>query len=317
MATPIFRPDMGSSPELAFQDLVAWADRLTLDTLPRGLRWLLRRDDPQAWLDSLPEILQTCAETWDLSFGQPLYGGTTSLVVEARLANGTEAVLKVQYPDREVANEAAALIAWGGSGAVRLLDHDSKLHVLLLERCVPGMKLSMFGGSADAVIDALVDLVPRLWVAPRPPFDNLKDEAAFWVTRITNEWDTERPWDKRVRDAAIDALESLGPTQGEQVLLNQDLHGDNILSSDRAPWLVIDPKPLIGERDFSVAPIVRSYELGHTRAAVVHRLDRLTSDLGLDRERTRLWAIGQTLAWSRWSKYRWAYVQTVRWLMDA
>ena len=88
------------------------------------------------------------------------------------------------------------------------------------------------------------------------------------------------------------ALEELAPTQGEQVLIHQDLHADNVLAAQREPWLVIDPKPLVGEREFSLAPIIRSVELGHSRRAVVERLDRLSSELGLDRERARGWATG-------------------------
>ena len=56
--------------------------------------------------------------------------------------------------------------------------------------------------------------------------------------------------------------------------------------------------PLAGEREFAAAPVVRSAELGHERRLVLQRFDRLTADLGLDRERARGWAVGQTLAWS-------------------
>ena len=49
------------------------------------------------------------------------------------------------------------------------------------------------------------------------------------------------------------------------MLLHQDLHPDNVLAAEREPWLVIDPKPLVGEREFAVAPIIRAPELGHSR----------------------------------------------------
>jgi len=80
-------------------------------------------------------------------------------------------------------------------------------------------------------------------------------------------------------------LRELPASQGEQVLLHQDLHTDNVLAAQREAWLVIDPKPLVGERELSVAPIVRDYVLGHSREGVVHRLDRLCEELELDRER--------------------------------
>jgi streptomycin 6-kinase len=95
------------------------------------------------------------------------------------------------------------------------------------------------------------------------------------------------------------------------------LHGDNVLAAQREPWLLIDPKPLIGEREFALAPIVRSSELGGTQGDVVHRLDFLTAELGLDRERVRWWTIGQTVAWSTDTSNYPEHLDVVRWLMEA
>ena len=117
-------------------------------------------------------------------------------------------------------------------------------------------------------------------------------------------------------DAALAALRELPATQGEQVLVHQDLHGANVLAAQREPWLVIDPKPLVGEREFALAPIIRSHELGAKRQDVVHRLDFLTSRLGLDRERARLWAIAQTVAWAE-GDHRAQHLRTARWLLEA
>ena len=59
-------------------------------------------------------------------------------------------------------------------------------------------------------------------------------------------------------------------------------------------------------------------ELGHSPAAVRHRLDRLTAELGLDRERVRGWTIGHTLAWSIDGDDVFPHqVEVVRWLLDA
>jgi streptomycin 6-kinase len=99
-------------------------------------------------------------------------------------------------------------------------------------------------------------------------------------------------------DAAVEFLTVLPPTQPESVLVHQDLHGGNVLAAQREPWLAIDPKPVAGERAFALAPVVRSAELGHARAAVHRRLDHLAAETGVDRERARGWAVGQTLAWA-------------------
>ena len=99
--------------------------------------------------------------------------------------------------------------------------------------------------------------------------------------------------------------------------MHQDLHGGNVLAAEREHWLVIDPKPLIGEREFGLAPIIRSPELGHSEREVVGRLDRLSSELGLDRERARGWALGQTIAWSFNGEFHRRHVETARWLLEA
>jgi streptomycin 6-kinase len=80
---------------------------------------------------------------------------------------------------------------------------------------------------------------------------------------------------------------------------------------------VIDPKPLAGEREFNVAPIVRDYVLGHSREHVLRRLDRLCAELGLDRERALGWTIGQTVAWMFESTQLQKHLETVRWLRAA
>ena len=107
-----------------------------------------------------------------------------------------------------------------------------------------------------------------------------------------------RPFERPLLDAALQALDELPGTQGEQVLVNQDLHADNVLRAEREPWLMIDPKPLVGERAFGLVALVRGAELGGGAQALRHRLDRLTSELGVDRERTRRWGLAQTLAWA-------------------
>jgi streptomycin 6-kinase len=198
--------------------------------------------------------------------------------------------VKTVQAHREAEHEPDALRAWDGNGAIKLLRQEGD--VMYLERCEPGTPLSAAG--QEAALDVLVELLPRLWIAAGEPFHTLADEAAWWAEYLPHEFRGER----RLLEAALDAIASLAPAQGEQVLLHQDLHGDNVLAARREPWLVIDPKPLVGEREFAVAPIVRSRELGESKRDVLHRFDRLTAELGLDRERARGWTIAQTVAWS-------------------
>ena len=222
------------------------------------------------------------AEEWELTLGEPyIVGAASEHVVRVELADGTPAVLKIGIPHRESEQEADALERWDGGGAVRLFRRDDARNALLLERCEPGTFLS---DGADDPLGVLIDLLPRLW-KDATGFHTLADEVGHW--ELDGELDSE-----------LGALaRDLAETQGELVLVHQDLHGENVLAAEREPWLVIDPKPLAAEREFAVAPIVRSGELGHSRRGVLYRLDRLCSELGLDRERARLWTIVQTTAW--------------------
>jgi len=229
------------------------------------------------------------ARDWELRLGDPYPRGAAGYVVRAELADGTPAVLKLQHSHREDEHEADALERWAGDGAVRLLRRDDERHALLLERCEPGTPLSEGAGDPLGV---LIGSLPRLW-KDATGFRTLAEEAAWWL----EEGDLAHMPESPRRNEATSLLRELAPTQGELVLVHQDLHADNVLAAEREPWLVIDPKPLAAEREFAVAPIVRSFELGHSRRDALLRLDRLCAELGLDRERARGWTIVQTTAW--------------------
>lgn len=282
--------------------------------IPDGLGWLARSRGGAAWLGGLPSLVADLADAWDLEVEDPYEGSNVSWVAPARHC-GDEVVLKVQWPHPESEHEAAALAAWAGEGAAQLLAHDEQRHALLLERCRPGTHLADVVAS-DALA-VMIDLLPRLWKPAGPPFRTLNEESARWVSQLVGRWQTAgRPCERRLVDAAVSYLDDLPASQGGQVLVHQDLHGDNVLAAQRQPWLAIDPKPLLGEREFTVAPIVRSFELGHSSGEVVGRLDRLCSELGLDRERARGWTIAQTMAWSFDTTYSARHHDTVRWLLD-
>ena len=279
-----------------------------------GLAWAQAHVEGRAWLARLPRLLAECVERWSLRVGEPFPNAYASLALPAELPDGGEAVLKLCYPHRESEHEGEALERWAGRGAVRLLDRDRERWALLVERCRPGTHLREL--EPEAALDVLAGLLPALWIPVGAPFRPLAEEAARWAESLPAEWERAgRPFERRLLDAGLAALSELAPTQGEQVLLHQDLHADNVLRAQRAPWLVIDPKPLAGERELGLAPIVRSSELGHSERDVLRRLDRLSAALGLDRERARGWALGQTLAWAfENDRALPRHVETARWL---
>lgn len=289
----------------------------TVFPIPPGLKCLEGSPEGREWLNGLPGRVKACADLWALRFGTPYRDSKVSIVFPVTLADESSAVLKLQFPHPESAHEAEALRRWNGQGAVRLLAYEPEHHALLMEKCEPGDPLS--GIEAEQALDVLIELLPRLWITADKPFTYLQQECAGWTDQLPASWEhAGRPFEVKLLDAALEALDTLPKAQGEQVLIHQDLHGDNVLRGAREPWLVIDPKPLVGEREFSVAPIVRSYEFGHSRRDVLHRLDRLTHALRLDRERARLWSLAQTLAWGfAGDRVIERHLETARWLWHA
>jgi streptomycin 6-kinase len=261
----------------------------------------------EEWARGVPELVTTCCERWDLRLGAPYPPGAAGYATRAELVDGTPAVLKLANPHRESEQEADALERWDGDGAVRLLARDDEHHALLLERCEPGTFLSQ--RPAAEALEVLIGLLPRLWKSAAG-FHTLVDEIAFW-----EQGDFGSHSDPGLVEVARGLARELGPTEGELVLVHQDLHGDNVLAAEREPWLAIDPKPLAAERELAAAPIVRSPELGHSRRDVLYRLDRLSAELGLDRERARGWTIVQTVAWSGGSDFVPEHMETVEWLL--
>jgi len=285
--------------------------------IPAALRWLESSSEGRKWLQRLPDRVAACVNRWGLTLEPPYEQSYVSIVFPAVLQDGSHAVLKIQYPHMESEYEAEALRCWNGDGAVRLLDHAPEHHALLLERCEPGDHLSLI--HVDEALEVFAQLLPRLWISAGQPFRTLYDEAAGWLKDLPLSWErTGRPFEAALLEAAFEALEQLRSTQGEQVLLHQDLHGDNILRAQRMPWLAIDPKPLAGEKELSLAPIIRGHEFGHSRSAVIHRLDTLSTLLRLNRERVRLWTLVQTLAWGFDANMMYGkHVETARWLWQA
>ena len=271
--------------------------------LPEGLEWWRDKPGGGEWLASLPMLVESCAEQWSLTLDVPFEDSHISLVVPATTRDEQNVVLKVNFPDEESEHEADALAHWAGQGAVELIASDESLRALLIERCVPGDQLWSVENDEEAT--RIAASVLRLLWRPAPedsPYRLLEAEAARWADELPPDWVTlGKPFERDLVDEAVAACLELGSDQGEPVVLHQDFHGGNVLRAERASWLAIDPKPLLGECEFDAASLLRDRrdELGSVDDGrrIRRRLDILEDELGLDRERMRRWGIAHALAW--------------------
>jgi len=195
---------------------------------------------------------------------------------------------------------------------------------VLVERCLPGTQLWRVVDEERANRFA-AEVLRKLWRPPpeRHPFRALAGEARRWAAELPARWERHgRPFDRALLDRAVGWIGELiaTPDGRAPVVLHQDLHGGNVLRAERDPWLAIDPKPLVGERAFDAASLLRDRrpELAtepHPVDRMKRRLDQLGEALELDRERMRRWAVVHALAWGMEDDERFdAILQCAVWL---
>jgi streptomycin 6-kinase len=268
--------------------------------IPERLGWWREHAGGASWLDSLPRLAEECAEQWSLRLGEPFGHGNISLTVSVTRSDGEQAVLKLSFPEEESAHEADALRHWRGAGAVRLLEADRERNALLVERADPGTPLWDVADDDEATLIA-ASVLRRLW--RHPPSDDhafrlLAAEADSWAEQLRSDWEgLGRPFERKLVDAAAESVHELTESQPEVVVCHQDLQGSNVLSAAREPWLAIDPKPIVAEPAFDVASLLRDRRWSIDGSVIRRRLDLVSAEVGLERERMRGWGLVHALHW--------------------
>ncbi|MET8627792.1 aminoglycoside phosphotransferase family protein [Kitasatospora sp. NPDC004669] len=267
-------------------------------------------EEGRVWAARLPALADELLERWELRPDGPTAHGVVGLVLPVRRADGTPAVLKLQPVDEETAGEPDAVRAWGGRGAVRLLDCEPAFGSMLLERLDPSRSLLDLPDHL-AALGVIAELLRKL----------TSHQAPAWLRRLTDLSDgllmrapataaaLADPDERRLVADCAAALREVRAEPGDR-LLHWDLHYGNVLAplpgSGRGPWLAIDPKPLAGHPGFELLPALRNRwdDLragGNPGRALRLRFDLLVDVLELDREVAAAWTLArvpQNAAWA-------------------
>lgn len=256
----------------------------------------------RAFIAALPARVAEFVDRWELKVvGESMYG-MAALVLPVLRADGSDAVVKFQVLDEETEGEPVALRVWNGDGAVRLLDYDDATGTMLLERARDGQELSEYAETGPAetrkAVVILAELLARLTAVPAPPgMRTLGDITGQMLEDTPAALKAIRdPGERALIARCADAVREVVGEPGDR-MLHWDLHFDNVLASDREPWLAIDPKPLAGDPGFDLWPALDNlFEADE----VCWRFDAMTEILGLDRERARAWTMGRVLQNALW-----------------
>lgn len=235
------------------------------------------------------------AERWSLELGHPFDGEDVSCswVASTTRADGSSAILKIGMPHMEGLHEIAALRLLDGEPTVRLLEADDDSNAMLLERCVPGTSLrEEFQPDQDVVI---ASLLKRFWQEPSPdsPFRPLAVMIRYWMKETLD--DEARWYDAQLVRKGLDVFEELLDTSMFDVLLATDLHAGNVLRAEREPWLVIDPKPFVGDRGYDATQHLLNCR-SRLRSDPVQTIHRVSSMLEVDPDRVRRWTFARLIA---------------------
>ncbi|NIM95872.1 MAG: phosphotransferase [Anaerolineales bacterium] len=263
--------------------------------------------DGVEWLRQLPELLEYIAQRWSLELMPPFEPLSYNYVAPCIMPDGSEGVIKLGVPNKELITEIGALGHFEGRGAVLLINADPDSGVLLLERLKPGVHLLDSADDASATYTA-ADVMGQLWrQAPEQhPLPSVEDWARG-LSRLRDRFaGGTGPFPAEVVDHAEGLFEDLIRSMSDPVVLHGDLHHWNILSAERQPWLAIDPKGVIGEPEYEVGAWLRNpfphiLGLSNPRKLIARRVDTFVEMFGFERDRIIGWGTAQAVLAAWWS----------------
>ncbi|WP_211222434.1 aminoglycoside phosphotransferase family protein [Actinokineospora enzanensis] len=253
----------------------------------------------RAWVSALPDLVAGLLDRWSCTASGEVMHGFVGVVVPAVRADGFPVVLKVGYPLSYTA-EPAALAAWNGNGAARLLERDDDRFAMLLERLHP-LKTPI-----PDPFTAVGALARRLAIPAPPGLPSLSDKAREWIEIVPDHAARlGSPLPQRVIDTALANARDLAE-EPHTSLLHGDLHFGNIMRADDG-LRVIDPNGLVGDPAAELLPLLRGDWAAvaaepDLRRAMDRRIAEFAAAAEVDRDRVRRWTQARATETTLWSR---------------
>ena len=271
-----------------------------------------RTPEGAAWLGRLPSVVDRAVHRWGLVLGDPFPSGSASWCAPARDAAGRDLVLKVSFPHDEARDEVAVLRAWGGRGAVPLVDAHAGDWALLLGRVRPGTPLRAVRAPADRRLAAAADVLRALHAAPPPAGLPALADVARGLADVADERAVRAaragvPLDPGLLRAASAVLRGAGGPAAP-VTLHGDYNPGNLLlagTGGGARWVAIDPKALTGDPAYDVWPLLEQvadpWRTGDPVRVLRARLLLVADHAGLDAAGAARWAVARGTEVALWA----------------
>lgn len=226
------------------------------------------------------------------------------LAIAYSAAYHTDVVLKILLWEDAQRYEPPTLRYFNGRGCVQTLAYDEQHHALLLLYIKPGETLrSLFPDNDEQATHVLVEVAKKLHSHPISAADALLfPTVTQWLTALDKEY--EHIPDHLLAQARSRAKLLVSKTS-ELYLLHGDLHHENILHNNDS-WIAIDPKGVVGEREYEFGAFIRNPFPDLTRRSDVgsiigKRIELCSALSGFDAQRIADWAFVQAVMSACWT----------------
>lgn len=263
------------------------------------------KEKGEEWLENLTDLIAYCENRWKIHVQEP-FELSFNFVAAAIMENRTEVVLKLSVPSKDFLYELKALKLFTEQNRriVRLLDFDLEKGIILLERLKPGKTLASIENDVEAT-RITANVLKKLWI---PTIDDgslptTKDREQSLVKIQKNNPNGLGPISTSWLQEAEGIFKSMHELETDQYLLHGDLHHYNILSNQDS-WIMIDPKGLIGEREYDLIQfLLNKLPESNQKEVIKRRIEIFVEELGLNKERILKWGVCHSILSTSWSVY--------------
>ncbi|WP_141433883.1 aminoglycoside phosphotransferase family protein [Bacillus sp. 03113] len=256
----------------------------------------------EKWLADFDQLIEDCEKRWDMKVLAP-FDLSYNFVAPAKRKDGTDVVIKLVVPSEEFLSEVEALTLFNGNGMVKIIDVDLEKGIVILERLIPGKTLASLVDEEEATRIAS-QVMKKLWI-PAPNTSNIPTTRQMEqkLIRIFQKYpEGFGPITKEILQEAVDTFKMMNSRRSNLFLLHGDLHHYNILIGKGESWVAIDPKGLIGDREYDVIQfLLNKLPDYHLETVIEKRIDILVEELNLDKQSILSWGFSHTVLATCWT----------------
>lgn len=261
----------------------------------------IHKDKAKEWLNNFDQMIAAYEKRLEISIQDP-FDLSYNFVAPANRNNGQEVVIKVVLSRKEFLAELETLRLMKGKNMVELLEYDVDRGIMILERLSPGVTLAVIEDDEEAAFIAS-EVMKSLWVpAPnKTELETVSDRENSLKRIFNNNPNGFGPISKETLQEALSVFEQLNGQINHSYLLHGDLHHYNLLKNGDS-WSAIDPKGLIGDREYDVIQyLLNKLPEKNVKDTIKKRVDIFVNELNLDKERVLLRGFSHAVLSTCWS----------------